>query len=162
MNRIYKVIWSKVKHQYVVVSELAHSCTKGAAISAGRHTAAVLTVLALTAGVGIVPAWAADVHSENVKNSVAVGNNSSVNANVEEASVYGYMANANQNYSTALGGFAEATGQFGSATGYNASAAESAGSQALADNSTAIGSNSVIDVTSEGGATLGNNTAIGF
>ena len=25
MNRIYKVIWSKVKHQYVVVSELAHS-----------------------------------------------------------------------------------------------------------------------------------------
>lgn len=166
MNRIYKVIWSKVKHQYVVVSELAHSCTKGAAISAGRHTAAVLTVLALTAGVGIVPAWAADVHSENVKNSVAVGNNSSVNANVEEASVYGYMANANQNYSTALGGFAEATGQFGSATGYNASAAESAvaegaGSQALDDNSTAIGSNSVIDVTSEGGATLGNNTAIG-
>lgn len=166
MNRIYKVIWSKVKHQYVVVSELAHSCTKGAAISAGRHTAAVLTVLALTAGVDIVPAWAADVHSENVKNSVAVGNNSSVNANVEEASVYGYMANANQNYSTALGGFAEATGQFGSATGYNASAAESAvaegaGSQALADNSTAIGSNSVIDVTSEGGATLGNNTAIG-
>lgn len=93
MNRIYKVIWSKVKHQYVVVSELAHSCTKGAAISAGRHTAAVLTVLALTAGVGIVPAWAADVHSE-------------------------YDENGN-------------------------------------------GSNSVIDVTSEGGATLGNNTAIG-
>ncbi|WP_304051906.1 ESPR domain-containing protein, partial [Megamonas hypermegale] len=25
MNKIYKVIWSKVKHQYVVVSELAHS-----------------------------------------------------------------------------------------------------------------------------------------
>lgn len=24
MNRIYKVIWSKVKNQYVVVSELAH------------------------------------------------------------------------------------------------------------------------------------------
>lgn len=24
MNKIYKVIWSKVKHQYVVVSELAH------------------------------------------------------------------------------------------------------------------------------------------
>lgn len=25
MNKIYKVIWSKVKNQYVVVSELAHS-----------------------------------------------------------------------------------------------------------------------------------------
>lgn len=78
MNRIYKVIWSKVKHQYVVVSELAHSCTKGAAISAGRHTAAVLTVLALTAGVGIVPAWAADVHSDNADYSLAGGYNASV------------------------------------------------------------------------------------
>ena len=28
MNKIYKVIWSKVKHQYVVVSELAHSSGK--------------------------------------------------------------------------------------------------------------------------------------
>ena len=138
MNRIYKVIWSKVKHQYVVVSELAHSCTKGAAISAGRHTAAVLTVLALTAGVGIVPAWAADVHSEYDENGNLI--------------VYGETA--------------PELNEDSSATGYNASAAESAvaegaGSQALADNSTAIDSNSVIDVTSEGGATLGNNTAIG-
>lgn len=138
MNRIYKVIWSKVKHQYVVVSELAHSCTKGAAISAGRHTAAVLTVLALTAGVGIVPAWAADVHSEYDENGNLI--------------VYGETA--------------PELNEDSSGTGYNASAAESAvaegaGSQALADNSTAIGSNSVIDGTSEGGATLGNNTAIG-
>ena len=53
MNRIYKVIWSKVKHQYVVVSELAHSCTKSTTSRVGRNVAAVLAVIALTAGVGI-------------------------------------------------------------------------------------------------------------
>lgn len=131
MNRIYKVIWSKVKHQYVVVSELAHSCTKGAAISAGRHTAAVLTVLALTAGVGIVPAWAADVHSETALGGFA-------KATGQFGSATGYNASAAEN-----------------------AVAEGVGSRALADNSTAIGSNSVIDATREGGATLGNNTAIG-
>lgn len=135
MNRIYKVIWSKVKHQYVVVSELAHSCTKGAAISAGRHTAAVLTVLALTAGVGIVPAWAADVHSEYDENGNLI--------------VYGETALSRVEDTMSI------------AMGQGSAVAEGAGSQALADNSTAIGSNSVIDVTSEGGATLGNNTAIG-
>ena len=33
MNKIYKVIWSKVKHQYVVVSELAHSNGKQSSTS---------------------------------------------------------------------------------------------------------------------------------
>lgn len=28
MNQIYKVIWSRVKHCYVVVSEVAGSCGK--------------------------------------------------------------------------------------------------------------------------------------
>ena len=50
MNRIYKVIWSKVKHQYVVVSELAHSCTKSTSSRVGRSAAAVLAALVLTTG----------------------------------------------------------------------------------------------------------------
>lgn len=97
MNRIYKVIWSKVKHQYVVVSELAHSCTKGAAISAGRHTAAVLTVLALTAGVGIVPAWAADVHSDNADYSLAGGYNASVGQGSTHSTAVGSWAKVGDN-----------------------------------------------------------------
>ena len=60
MNRIYKVIWSKVKHQYIVVSELAHSCTKSTSSRAGRSAAAVLAALILTTGVCAVPAQAAD------------------------------------------------------------------------------------------------------
>ena len=58
MNRIYKVIWSKVKHQYVVVSELTRSNTKSASRSIGKSLAAVLAVLALTAGMGVVPVLA--------------------------------------------------------------------------------------------------------
>ena len=56
MNRIYKVIWSKVKHQYVVVSELAHSCTKSTGSRVGRSAAAVLAALVLTMGAGSVQA----------------------------------------------------------------------------------------------------------
>ena len=46
MNRIYKVIWSKVKHQYVVVSELAHRDGKrsNAASKSVRTLMAVLAV----------------------------------------------------------------------------------------------------------------------
>lgn len=138
MNRIYKVIWSKVKHQYVVVSELAHSCTKGAAISAGRHTAAVLTVLALTAGVGIVPAWAADVHSDNADYSLAGGYNASVGQGSTHSTVLGTLASAGDSNDNSI------------VAGYKAKAGDN-----VVD-STVIGANS-----SQGGATLGNNTAIG-
>ena len=46
MNRIYKVIWSKVKHQYVVVSELAHRDGKrsSAASKSMRSRIAALAV----------------------------------------------------------------------------------------------------------------------
>ena len=56
MNRIYKVIWSKVKHQYVVVSEFAHSCTKSTGSRVSRSATAVLAALVLTMGAGSVQA----------------------------------------------------------------------------------------------------------
>lgn len=60
MNRIYKVIWSKVKHQYVVVSEFTHSCTKGDSSRIGKNTATVLAALVLTAGIGGMSVQAAN------------------------------------------------------------------------------------------------------
>ena len=74
MNRIYKVIWSKVKHQYVVVSELAHSCTKSAGSRVGRSVAAVLAALVLTTGL-----CAAPVQAEELTDPYAL-----LNAQVEE------------------------------------------------------------------------------
>ena len=46
MNRIYKVIWSKVKHQYIVVSELAHRDGKRSSV-AGKSVKTMLAVCAL-------------------------------------------------------------------------------------------------------------------
>ena len=56
MNKIYKVIWSKVKHQYVVTSEFAHSCTKSTTSRVGKSALAALAAFVLTAGVGGVQA----------------------------------------------------------------------------------------------------------
>ena len=56
MNKIYKVIWSKVKHQYVVTSEFANSCTKSTTSRVGKIAVAALAAFVLTAGVGGVQA----------------------------------------------------------------------------------------------------------
>ena len=63
MNRVYKVIWSKAKHCYVVTSEIARSVTKSAssARSAGRKGAAVLAMVALLFTAGGVLGEAANV-----------------------------------------------------------------------------------------------------
>ena len=63
MNRVYKVIWSKAKHCYVVTSEIARSVTKSAssARSAGRKGAAVLAMAALLFTAGGVVGHAANV-----------------------------------------------------------------------------------------------------
>ena len=47
MNRIYKVIWSKVKNCYVVTSELAKSHTKGCS---GKRVGRLLVAGAVAAG----------------------------------------------------------------------------------------------------------------
>lgn len=67
MNKIYKVIWSKVKNQYVVVSELAHSNGKQSRTSRNsiRSRIAALVVCGAIAAFGVfsaVPnsAYAAD------------------------------------------------------------------------------------------------------
>ena len=55
MNKIYKVIWSKVKHQYVVVSELAHSNGKQSrtARKSLRSRIAALVVCGAIAAFGV-------------------------------------------------------------------------------------------------------------
>ena len=62
MNKIYKVIWSKVKHQYVVVSELAHRDGKrsSAASKSIRTLLAVLAVCGMT-GFSMEQSFAAGV-----------------------------------------------------------------------------------------------------
>ena len=75
MNRIYKVIWSKVKHQYVVVSELAHRDGKrsSAASKSVRTLLAVLAVCGMTAfGLGTQDVYA-DGASTTQSQYIAIG-----------------------------------------------------------------------------------------
>ena len=67
MNRVYKVIWNKVKGQYVVVSELVHRCTKSAGHTAGRRSAAMLTVLILVSGFGMNPVFAEEANVDALR-----------------------------------------------------------------------------------------------
>ena len=60
MNKIYKVIWSKAKHTYVVASEIAKGHTKGETTGKGlKRLAAALLVAASLMGPNF--AWAADI-----------------------------------------------------------------------------------------------------
>lgn len=87
MNKIYKVIWSKVKHQYVVVSELAHSSGKQSrtARKSLRSRIAALVVCGAIAAFGmygalpVQQAFAADggeaTQSQYIAIAVADSNN---------------------------------------------------------------------------------------
>ena len=61
MNRIYKVIWSKVKNCYVVTSELAKSHTKGCS---GKRAGRLLAAGAVAAGL-MLPMGEADAFSSS-------------------------------------------------------------------------------------------------
>lgn len=76
MNRVYKVIWSKAKHCYVVTSEIARSVTKSAssARSAGRKGAAVLAMAALLFTAGGVLGEAATPNVTDVSGSIEAQN----------------------------------------------------------------------------------------
>ncbi|WP_440235013.1 ESPR-type extended signal peptide-containing protein [Dialister succinatiphilus] len=64
MNKIYKVIWSKAKHTYVVASEIAKGHTKGETTGRGlKKLAAALLVAAALMGPNF--AWAADTATVN-------------------------------------------------------------------------------------------------
>ena len=77
MNRIYKVIWSKVKNCYVVVSEIAKRNSKStvnSGFSVTRNILAGAVVLGLTAGV-CAPVWADNYNTGTPSNDAGnVGN----------------------------------------------------------------------------------------
>lgn len=92
MNRTYKVIWSKARHCYVVVSELTKSqhksSSKSELISTNVHwggylgkaaVAAIVAGLLTFGGVAYSPVLAANpdsIVSSNDKGGIAIGNNS--------------------------------------------------------------------------------------
>lgn len=97
MNKIYKIVWSKVKNTYVVVSEVAKSHSKAVSSRQRKSIAAVMTVLAL----GFIPggAYAA---LDGVKTFVEPGNQ-----NVQIGNGTSLENNNGQNGAVAIGDHAK-------------------------------------------------------
>ena len=109
MNKIYKVIWSKVKHQYVVVSELAHSNGKQSRTSRNSirsRIAALVVCGAITAfGVyGALPmdsAFAAESYQYIAfKDDGSYGNKKSIEIGPNYYTKYTYLKTSVENPQT--------------------------------------------------------------
>ena len=126
MNKIFKVIWSKSKQCYVVVSEMAKNKTGKKKIV----VASILAALAMQVGV-VADVTAADRPTgtieggtkmySNLTNGLAIGNESQSNSN--QSIAIGYRAVANSQYAdpaqpaVAIGAGAHATGRGGVSLG---------------------------------------------
>lgn len=74
MNRVYKVIWSHVRHCYVVVSELAHKSGKQSSIkSLGRMALAASLIMSLAAGPSFAAGLATGEGAKAAEGSIAAG-----------------------------------------------------------------------------------------
>ena len=158
LNRIYKVVWSKTKGCYVVVSELAkrvgRNKAKAIVISSAAMAMAVSPVMVNTVGAAINNAGTGSdtsvafggTSSASGNNAVAVGTESQATQN--NAVAVGRKSKAIGDSATAIGLDAQASGNLSEAIGVAAKAsgekavAISANSNAQGDRSLAIGQNS--------------------
>ena len=122
MNQIYKVIWSRVRRCYVVVSEIAGSCGKNGGVASKKESLpfrAFLCALALTGclmpGVAEASFNAGVGSSVFHQNSIAVGDAAQTTA--EYTVALGSRTKATDIYAIAMGDQAQATGQGATAIG---------------------------------------------
>ena len=177
MNKIFKVIWSKARNCYVVVSEIAHCQGKGKGQKRAVLTcslAAALTVFTLTGGVTAVQAetgttaYAAGVEaSATGNNATAVGNEAK--ASDENAMAVGNKAEASKKDAVAVGNGAKALAEDAMAIGNganvgekgNASLAIGTGAQASGENDIVIGHNAKNESNqSDGLIVIGHEAAV--
>ena len=188
MNRIYKVIWNRVKNCYVVVSEIANNRGK----INGRSTTCVGTLLCILAlvggtllplntanavnpaGTGAGVSWGNGTNSGTDQNNVAIGGYAQALGPVSLA--LGAHSNSSASYSTAIGGGTQSTaenataiGGVAKAQGKNATAigakaeangeyATTIGAGAKADNTHAIAIGSLSHATEVSSLAMGNNS----
>ena len=147
LNHIYKVIWSKTKNAWVVVSEIAKRDGKSSVKSvvtslAGKSAAAVMVAMVMCGGVASA--------------NTVYGTGATVNSSAMNAVAVGDNAHARDNNATALGAGADAKDRDSVAVGYGSTASirESVaiGTLSTADGGVAVGYRS----RSNGGIAIGN------
>ena len=161
MNRIYKVIWSRVKHCYVVVSEITKSAGKGISAVSGHSLCALVCALALTGclvpGMAEASFNAGTGSSAYSADSIAVGDDAQTTKQYTVA--LGSRTRATEIYAIAMGDQAKATGQGATAIG-SLSLSTALHSLAVGDQAHATGQDSsayglLSDATGVGSVALG-------
>ena len=136
MNKIFKVVWSKTKECYVVVSEVAKN-------NGGKKKALSTVFVALVAAGAMMPGYV------DAANNTSGGGVSTADASIAIGSGWGNSAYANNNFSIAIGDQTHANGKAAIALGRQAktdgeeaSIAIGNETEATAKDSTAVGSGS--------------------
>ena len=136
MNKIFKVVWSKTKECYVVVSEVAKN-------NGGKKKALSTVFAALVAAGAMMPGYV------DAANNTSGGGVSTADASIAIGSGWGNSAHANNNFSIAIGDQSTANGKAAIAlgrqaktNGEEASIAIGNETEATAKDSTAVGSGS--------------------
>ena len=124
MNQIYKVIWSRVKHCYVVVSEVAGRCGKNGGAASEKESLPIRAFLCALALTGCLMPGVAEANTEYGPGASATGGDSVA---------VGDSAKATASHATAVGTLTEADGTNSFVAGLQAK------SGATAENSVAIG-----------------------
>ena len=175
MNQIYKVIWSRVKHCYVVVSEVAGRCGKNGGATSEKKSLSFRAFLCALALTGCLLPGMAEASFKGGNGAVVDPNNSiAVGDDAQTAGQYtvalGSRTRATNIYAIAIGDQAKATGQGATAIG-SLSLASALHSLAVGDQAHATGQDSsayglLSDATGVGSVALGtvakahNNNAI--
>ena len=124
MNQIYKVIWSRVKRCYVVVSEIAGRCGKNGGAASEKESLPIRAFLCALALTGCLMPGVAEANTHYGPGSSATGGDSVA---------IGDSAKATAGHATAVGTLTEADGVNSFVAGLQAK------SGATAENSVAIG-----------------------
>ena len=124
MNQIYKVIWSRVKHCYVVVSEVAGRCGKNGGAASEKESLPIRAFLCALALTGCLMPGVAEANTYYGPGASATGGDSVA---------IGDSAKATAGHATAVGTLTEADGVNSFVAGLQAK------SGATAENSVAIG-----------------------
>ena len=124
MNQIYKVIWSRVKHCYVVVSEVAGRCGKNGGAAFEKESLPIRAFLCALALTGCLMPGVAEANTHYGPGASATGGDSVA---------IGDSAKATAGHATAVGTLTEADGVNSFVAGLQAK------SGATAENSVAIG-----------------------
>lgn len=152
MNHIYKVVWSKVRGCYIVVSEIAKSNGKSRSLKAAVLGAVFMGTVLITGAGSLNPVEAATGYTGlggtiNTDNSIAVGTNTAAGNT------------ATSTPAAAIGENAEATGKYSIAIGFGVQESEDSVTKTTASGESAVSIGTDTNAANQHSIAIGSHTS---